>query len=185
MKSEAEMYEENEENATLTELFDDYLRGQAAVTKIQHETLKFKGSVTQAFRGVRNTVQAIERLRLTMLCESANDGDDNDDSESGSESNFAVISCLSNQATPLEPYYGHLRILKTAGFHLLSSWHKRWFYLDFVKGELLFYQRSYWKIPKGKVIPIIQYFMCNVHLGKVEMKLVSKIVPLNTTDFQV
>ncbi|EQC25306.1 hypothetical protein SDRG_16828 [Saprolegnia diclina VS20] len=171
-RSEAEQFEEVEENACLTELFNEYMQSQAAVSKIQHETSKFKASVNQALQGVKNTVQAIERLRLTMLCESANDGYETEDSELGSEASFADSVCLAgmhNSPSTLQPYFGHLRILKNSGFHFLSSWHKRWFYLDFAKGELLFFKRSYWKIPKGKL----------------EMKSVTKIAPLNKTDFQL
>ncbi|OQR82717.1 hypothetical protein ACHHYP_15616 [Achlya hypogyna] len=170
--SEAEQFEEVEENACLTELFNEYMQSQAAVSKIQHETTKFKASVNQALQGVKNTIQAIERLRLTMLCESANDGYETEDSELGSEASFADSVCLAgmhNSPSTLQPYFGHLRILKNSGFHFLSSWHKRWFYLDFAKGELLFFKRSYWKIPKGKL----------------EMKSVTKIAPLNKTDFQL
>ncbi|OQS07644.1 hypothetical protein THRCLA_00359 [Thraustotheca clavata] len=172
LKSEADEFEEVEENACLTELFNEYMQSQAAVSKIQLETSKFKASVNQALAGVKNTVQAIERLRLTMLCESANDGYETDDSELGSEASFADSVCLAgmqNAPSTLQPYFGHLRILKNSGFHFLSSWHKRWFYLDFAKGELLFFKRSYWKIPKGKL----------------EMKSVTKIAPLNKTDFQL
>ncbi|KAF0695452.1 Aste57867_13740 [Aphanomyces stellatus] len=172
-KSDIQEFEEREESAVMEELFNDYMQSRAAVSKIHFETTKLRSDLDQTLGSNKDTIAAIDRLRLKLLCDQELANDDETDSEMESEASFAGNYLaginLNLPASSMPPYYGHMRVLKQGKIHIFGSFHKRWFYLDFLKGELAFFQRSYWKVPKGKI----------------EMKSVSRITPINKTDFTI
>ncbi|ETV92684.1 hypothetical protein, variant [Aphanomyces invadans] len=173
-RSDKQEYDDVEEKASLDELFHDYMQSRAAVSKIYFETRKLRTNLEQtssAFRNGKDTMAAIDRLRLKLLCDSdlEDDTDDEMDSEASFAGNYLMGINLNLPASSMAPYFGHLRVLKPGRVHLFGSFDKRWFYLDFIKGELALFARSYWKTPKGKI----------------DMRVVVRISPINDTDFTI
>ncbi|KAH9194566.1 hypothetical protein AeNC1_003446, partial [Aphanomyces euteiches] len=172
-KTDIQQYEENEENAVKEELFHDYMQSRAAVSKIHYETLKLRSNLEQTTKAGNNkeTIAAIDRLRLKLFCDQdlEDETDDEGESEASFAGNYLAGINLNTPPSAMPPFYGHMRVLKPGRIHFFGSFNKRWFFLDFAKGELSFFQRSYWKIPKGKI----------------DMKSVARISPINKTDFTI
>ncbi|RHY12556.1 hypothetical protein DYB38_004208 [Aphanomyces astaci] len=169
-KSDRQHFDDGEDKASLDELFHDYMQSRAAVSKIHFETRKLRNNLEQtSCRSGKDTMAAIDRLRLKLLCDTdlEDDTDDDMDSEASFTGNYLMGINLNLPASAMAPYFGHLRVLKTGRVHLFGSFNKRWFYLDFAKGELSLFARSYWKSPKGRV----------------DLRAVARISPINDTDF--
>ncbi|ETV81504.1 hypothetical protein H257_06004 [Aphanomyces astaci] len=171
-KSDRQHFDDGEDKASLDELFHDYMQSRAAVSKIHFETRKLRNNLEQtSCRSGKDTMAAIDRLRLKLLCDTdlEDDTDDDMDSEASFTGNYLMGINLNLPASAMAPYFGHLRVLKTGRVHLFGSFNKRWFYLDFAKGELSLFARSYWKSPKGRV----------------DLRAVARISPINDTDFTI
>lgn len=69
----------------------------------------------------------------------------------------------------LPPFSSYLLCLKRKSHRVLSSWSKRWFYLDWVARELWYFKKGFRKSPRGCI----------------ELTAIREVRSLSTTDFEI
>jgi len=116
--SEVDQVKANDEIEAMYELFEEDLKLQKAVQKIKKETVRFQTNLFHALKGVSSTEQAAEKLRLAILKSSSCEDDCETESESGSAYSASIAS---HDATPLPPFAGYLKVLKSQKYAFLCS----------------------------------------------------------------